>query len=61
MRVLYKKYSIQIVPENDADEVYLETVCNTKIGGDVCLAKRVDAMGLHAWAYLEIKKYEEQK
>lgn len=58
MKVVYKKNSIQIVPECDADEVYLESVCLTKRKDQCCEAKRVSVMGLdHVWAYLEIKAF----
>jgi hypothetical protein len=58
MKVVYQKYSIQIIPECPADEVYLETVCKTKKAGECCEAKRIPPMGLeHSWAYLEIRSF----
>lgn len=44
-----------IIPENEMEEAYLEKVYNLKDEGDKIEAKRVNAMGLHCWAYLEIK------
>lgn len=59
MQVKYLKYSIQIIPENPADEVYLEAVLDTKKAGDCCEAKRIPPMGLdHAWAYLDVRKFK---
>lgn len=59
MRVEYKKTSIQIIPENDQDEVYLERVLNLRKKGDKAIVERIAPFDLdHAWAYLEIKKTE---
>lgn len=60
MRVKYLKTSIQIIPENDADEVYLETVLNLKSTAHWARTTRVSAAGMPSiWAYAEIKKVEE--
>ena len=59
MKVEFKKQSIEIIPQNDQDEVYLESVLNLHKKGDKAVAIRVAPMSLdHAWAYLEIKKSE---
>ena len=56
MRIKYLKTSIQIIPECDQDEVYLESVLNIKKKDDIAEAKRVSPFGLDlTWAYLEIK------
>jgi len=56
MKVDYRKYSIEIIPENDQDEVYLESVTKLKTKGQRCIAERVAAMGMdNVWAYLRIK------
>ena len=57
MKTTYMKDSIQIIPENDQDEVYLESVLNLYKKGDRAIAERVAPYSLdHSWAYLKIKK-----
>jgi hypothetical protein len=57
MKVTYRKSDIQIIPENDQDEVYLESVLNLHKKGDRAIAERIAPLSLdHAWAYLIIKK-----
>jgi hypothetical protein len=59
MRVEYRKESIEIIPEGDLDEVYLESVLCLHKKGDKAVATRMAPMGLdHAWAYLDIRKSE---
>jgi len=61
MKVEYKKNSIDIIPENAKDEVYLESVLNLHENGDQAIAERIAPMGLdHAWAYLQIRKKEDK-
>ena len=60
MKVEYRKLSIVIIPENDQDEVYLESVLGLKKKGDVATATRVAVIGLDlAWAYVEIKPVQQ--
>jgi len=57
MRMILEKECIQIIPEDEQDEVYLEAVLNLRKEHDKAIAVRVAPYGLHgAWAYLEIKK-----
>lgn len=57
MKVEYRKNSINHIPENDQDEVYLESVLDLHKKGDTAIAERVAPMGLdHAWAYLKIRR-----
>jgi len=56
MRMILTKTSIQIVPENDQDEAYLEAILKLHNAGDKADAVRVPPMGLeYSWAYLEIR------
>lgn len=56
MKVKYNKYSIQIIPESDQDEVYLESVLGLNKKNDTAQATRIATMGLNgSWAYVEIK------
>jgi uncharacterized protein YdeI (YjbR/CyaY-like superfamily) len=50
-----KKNRILIIPQTEMEEAYLEEVYKLKNAGDKVQATRVNAMGLHCWAYLEIK------
>lgn len=54
MKLDLEKHRILLTPENETEEAYLEWVFGLKEAGDICQAKRVNAMGLDAWAYLEI-------
>lgn len=60
MRLQVSRYSIEIIPDSHEDEAYLEEVLGLKQFGDdppaTCEAKRVNAIGLSAWAYLQLKK-----
>ncbi len=57
MKVEYKNHSIDIIPEDAKDEVYLESVLALHKNGDTAIAERIAPMGLdQAWAYLKIRK-----
>ena len=57
MKTLYEKYSIKIIPENPADEVYLESVLGLYAKNDEARAIRISVIGVDsAFAYVEIKK-----
>ena len=55
MKLELERQRILIEPENEMEEAYLEEVFNLHDDGDKVNAKRVNAMGLSCWAYLEIK------
>ena len=60
MKVEYRKLSIVIIPENDQDEVYLESVLGLKKKGDVATATRVATIGLDMeWDYVKIKSVQQ--
>lgn len=62
MRVKYLKHAIEVIPENDLDEVYLESVLDLKEEGEQAIAERVAVLGLpFAWAFLEIKRSPKEK
>lgn len=46
MKVKYLKSHIEIVPECDQDEVYLEAILGLRGKGDTAMAERVAAAGL---------------
>jgi len=56
MKLELEKTRILLTPENETEEAYLEWVFGLKENGDTVQAKRVNAMGLDCWAYLEISK-----
>ena len=59
MRMVLGKSTIQVVPDNDQDEVYLESVLGLNKAGDKADAVRVPPIGLeYSWAYLEIRERE---
>ena len=69
MEVKYMKRSIQIIPENKLDEVYLESALGLRKRGDWAKAERVLPMGLGPARvyfissnpfYVKIKKKEEK-
>ena len=69
MEVKYMKRSIQIIPENKLDEVYLESALGLRKRGDWAKAERVLLVGLGPARiyfvssnpfYVKIKKKEER-
>jgi len=56
MKFEIKKTSIRIIPENEEDEVYLESVLRLRKTGDCATVVRIAPYGLDsAWAYAEVK------
>lgn len=56
MKLELSRTSIHLIPENESEEVYLESFGLTK-EGDTISAIRVAPMGLsHTWPYLELRK-----
>lgn len=57
MQMRLGKTSIEIIPDNDQDELYLESLLGLDKAGDKADAIRIPPMGLeYSWAYLEIRK-----
>jgi hypothetical protein len=54
MKLDCQQTRIRIIPENDIEKAYLESVFNLYHDGDFIIAKRVNAMDLNCWAFLEI-------
>ena len=54
MKLEVHRSRILVVPEGATDEAYLEEVLQLKQRGDQAQARRVDAVNLSCWAYLEI-------
>ena len=56
MKLKVNRYSLQIIPENETDEAYIEEVLGLKESDSRTNAVRVAPIGLdHALAYVEIK------
>ena len=60
MKLKVERYSMQIIPENKTEEAYLEEVYNLKKDGALALCKRVNCYSFSCWAYLEIRRMEEE-
>jgi len=58
MKLEVERYRIKIIPESEIDEAYLEEVLGLKKKEDTIKAKRVNAINMSCWAYLEIKAKE---
>jgi len=57
MKFNITKNSIQIIPQDDEDEVYLESVLNLWKKDDEAIVVRVAPYNLdHSWAYAEVKR-----
>jgi hypothetical protein len=57
MKMILGKTSIEIIPDTEQDEVYLEAILGLHKAGDKADAIRIPPMGLeYSWAYLEIRK-----
>ena len=55
MRFKVKRYCIEIVPENEQDEAYIEEVLGLRQRGECAVAMRRAPIGLeHALAYVEV-------
>ena len=50
-----KRNRIEIVPENEIDEAFIEEVLGLKKEGECGIARRVDVMGTSALAYIYIE------
>ena len=55
MKMELKRKSIQIIPETEQDEVYLEEVLGLYRDGDSAKAVRV-GQDDETWAFLEVKR-----
>jgi hypothetical protein len=52
MELKINRYSLQIIPEDEVDEAYIEEVLGMKKAGDYVILKRVNSVGLSCIAYL---------
>ena len=55
MKLEVSRFCIRVIPENDMDEAYLEEVMRLRKAGETAVAKRVNAVGMSCWAYMEIR------
>jgi hypothetical protein len=53
VKLVVRRYSLQIIPESPIDEAYLEECLGLTHSGDTVLLRRVNAGGLSCWAYAE--------
>ena len=53
MKLNIERYSLNIIPEDIKDEVFIEEVLGLKEGGDTIPLRRKDAFGFGSIAYLE--------
>lgn len=59
MKMEVTRYSIDIIPENETDEAYIEEVLGLKNKDDFVKAIRVAPFGLdHALAYIKLEKID---
>ena len=56
MEMKIERNCIEIIPENEEDEAYLEEVLGLKKDGDVAVAIRRDVYGIDKMAFVEIRK-----
>ena len=54
MRLRVDRAAIMIIPESPIDEAYLEEVLKLRSEDCRVTGKRVNAMGVNGWAYLEV-------
>ena len=60
MRLTVYRHSLQITPENETDEAYIEEVLGLRNNGDVVHLVRDNAMGLSCIAHLETRTIEQE-
>ena len=56
MKMEVERRRMQIVPENEIDEAYIEEVLGMKREGDQCVGVRVGVMGTSGLAYIAIRR-----
>ena len=57
MKLKVERHSIKIIPESETDEAYLEEVLGLHSPHDSKVtARRVNAIRLSCWAYLELRR-----
>lgn len=61
MKLKVNRYSLQITPENETDEAYIEEVLGLRYDGDVVHLVRDNAMGLSCIAHLETRTVEQDE
>lgn len=61
MRLKVNRYRLQITPENETDEAYIEEVLGLRNGGDVIHLVRDNAMGLSCIAHLETRTVKQEE
>lgn len=59
MNLKVTRYLIQIIPENETEEAYIEEVLGLRNGGDVVHLRRVDAAGFDCMVHLETETVEQ--
>jgi len=59
MKMDIRRYGIQIIPENDEDEAYIEEVLGLKTVKSVASCTRENAIGLQRIAHINICKKED--
>jgi len=55
------RYGLQITPENETEEAYIEEVLGLRNKGDVIWLVRENAMGLGCIAHLETRTVEQEE
>lgn len=60
MTLKVERYRLLIIPDNDTDEAYLEEVIGLRKAKDTAPLVRVNAVGLHCWAYAEVRRQEQE-
>ncbi len=58
MKLKVNRYSLEIIPEGETDEAYIEEVLGLKENHQNALCTRINAIGLGCIAYIQIKKQE---
>ena len=54
MRLEIKRHSLQLIPEGEVDEAYLEEVLGLHDQSRTAEVRRRNAHGLSCWAYAEV-------
>ena len=58
MKLRVNRYTIEIIPEDNIDEAYIEEVLGLKENHQNALCTRINSIGLSCIAYIQIKKQE---
>lgn len=56
MKLKVTRYSLEVIPESETDEAWLEEVLGLREAGDSVALRRVNAIGLSCWGCAQARR-----